>query len=111
LPKENIRDVVSSDLRAEVSWRPSRDDDEGWVQVASTRATRRHEITTTVNELTGESTGCSCMCGTTWTATDVSVCPEAEQPEGWRVTVDREQINRLIRVLRKARDSAYGADA
>ena len=30
---------------------------------------------------------------------------------GWWVTLDREQINRLIRVLRKARDQAYGADA
>lgn len=26
-------------------------------------------------------------------------------------TLDREGINRLIRVLRRARDSAYGADA
>lgn len=30
---------------------------------------------------------------------------------GWFVTLDRVQINRLIRVLRRARDQAFGADA
>lgn len=30
---------------------------------------------------------------------------------GWFVQLDRDEINRLIRVLRKARDQAFGADA
>lgn len=30
---------------------------------------------------------------------------------GWYTTLDRTQVNNLIRLLRKARDSAYGADA
>jgi hypothetical protein len=106
-----VNDVVSPDMRAEVSWRPGRDDDAGWVQVATTRATQNHQVAATVDDITGESIGCSCMCGTTWTATDVSVCPEADNPEGWRVTFDREQLNRMIRVLRRARDSAFGVDA
>lgn len=29
---------------------------------------------------------------------------------GWWVDVSRDEINRLIKVLRKARDQAYGAD-
>ena len=34
--------------------------------------------------------------------------PEAN---GWFVQLEREDINRLIRLLRKARDAAFGADA
>jgi hypothetical protein len=34
--------------------------------------------------------------------------PEAN---GWFLQLDRDGINRLIRLLRKARDAAYGADA
>lgn len=35
-----------------------------------------------------------------------------DSPEaGWYTTLDRLAINRLIRVLRRARDAAYGADA
>lgn len=30
---------------------------------------------------------------------------------GWYVDLDREGINRFIRLLRRARDNAYGADA
>ena len=30
---------------------------------------------------------------------------------GWFIQLDREQINDLIRKLRKARDQAFGADA
>lgn len=31
--------------------------------------------------------------------------------EGWFIDMDRASLNRLIRVLRRARDQAYGADA
>lgn len=34
--------------------------------------------------------------------------PEAN---GWFVQLERSDINRLIRLLRKARDAAYGSDA
>lgn len=37
--------------------------------------------------------------------------PQGEGEEGWFATLDRAGINRMIRALRKARDSAYGADA
>ena len=33
-----------------------------------------------------------------------------EMSRGWFVTLNRNEINRLIRFLRKARDQAYGAD-
>lgn len=36
---------------------------------------------------------------------------EASVDQGQFVDLDRESLNRLIRVLRRARDSAYGADA
>lgn len=39
--------------------------------------------------------------------------PLVPTPEGngWYATLDRNQINQLIVVLRKARDQAFGADA
>jgi hypothetical protein len=36
---------------------------------------------------------------------------QRRQGNGWFVTLDRDQINSLIRTLRKARDQAFGADA
>jgi hypothetical protein len=33
-----------------------------------------------------------------------------DETEGWYGTLDRHAINRLIRVLRRARDQAYGRD-
>ncbi len=38
---------------------------------------------------------------------------EESTPEGngWFVQLDRSGINRLIRILRRARDDAYGSDA
>lgn len=31
--------------------------------------------------------------------------------DGWHADLDRESLNRLIRVLRRARDQAFGRDA
>lgn len=42
---------------------------------------------------------------------DGSVSVVDEQITGWYVTLNREQINRLVRCLRRARDSAFGPDA
>lgn len=41
---------------------------------------------------------------------DLTINGEPSNGGLW-MDLDREQINRLIRSLRKARDSAYGADA
>jgi hypothetical protein len=32
------------------------------------------------------------------------------EASGWRVDISRDNINRLIKVLRRARDQAYGVD-
>ena len=37
--------------------------------------------------------------------------PVKQHYKGFEAILDREGINRLIRLLRRARDSAYGADA
>lgn len=36
---------------------------------------------------------------------------EDADTNGWYVTLDRYQINKLIKALRRARDQAFGADA
>lgn len=38
------------------------------------------------------------------------VAQEYSEQYGWFVTLQRHEINRLIKALRKARDQAYGAD-
>lgn len=81
MPKMNINDECANGFRTEVSWGLG-----SYVQIA------------TVNEnstltLDGDSPGA------------------AEPFDGWRVTLDRDGINRTIRALRKARDAAFGADA
>lgn len=37
--------------------------------------------------------------------------PDFSVGRGWYVELDRDALNRLIRVLRRARDQAYGEDA
>lgn len=84
MPKENIDCMAGTGLRAEVAWSPG---ETGHVQVAT-------------------------ICpGSTITL------PNSEDPDnpeglfyGWHATLDREGINRMIRALRKARDSVYGRD-
>lgn len=49
--------------------------------------------------------------GATTTLTNGGEVNCRSQFDGWHVTLDRAGINRLIRSLRRARDSAYGADA
>jgi hypothetical protein len=83
VPKENIDCMVGTGLRAEVAWSPG---ENGHVQVAT-------------------------------------ICPGSDMTQpgdnegdpdqlfyGWHATLDREGINRMIRALRKARDSVYGRD-
>lgn len=90
MPRENINCTTDAGLRAQVSW--SRDAE--YVQLATIRA--RKPVVTTAN-----------VPGVV--ATSVLAVPV--QSDGWFVDLNREQINRLIRVLRRARDSAFGSDA
>ncbi|MEU1761293.1 hypothetical protein [Micromonospora sp. NPDC005652] len=82
MPKETIYDQVSLyDL--EVGWEADR-----WVQVGI----KTHDGRSIAEHLTGE----------------------GETPADFRGlwgSYDRAGINRLIRILRRARDSAFGADA
>ena len=114
MPKENVNDAVVDQLRAEVSWKTDPDGQgAGYVQLATvhtdspavipaeaTGSASASEVEVTINgePVPGETTGS----GRTqmW-----------DRLDGWHVTLDREQINRLIRVLRRARDSAFGSDA
>lgn len=83
MPKENINDEVTDGFRVEVAWNPG-----AWLQVASVN---QHSKLTLPSDDEGE---------------------QVEQPfDGWRVTLDRHGVNRLIRSLRKARDAVFGADA
>ena len=88
MPKELIHDAITGGFRAQVGWGGIAGEDSGYVQVA------------TVNE-----------------NSDLQLndhLPEGETAlpfEGWHVHLDRAGINRMIRALRRARDSAYGADA
>jgi hypothetical protein len=85
MPKENINDQVAEGFRVEIGWGSNVPNERlGHVQIA------------TVNQhspfaFEGDES--------------------REAFDGWHVTLDREGINRLIRSLRRARDSAYGADA
>lgn len=85
MPKENIDDLVTKGFRVEVSWMANHQPD-GWVQLATVN--QRSTLT-----LPGDNPG------------------DPDQPfDGWRVTLDRDGINRAIRSLRKARDAAFGRD-
>lgn len=84
MPKENINDMITDGFRLEVAWNliPG----SGYVQVASVN--RSSELT-----LPGDNPG-----------------EPDQQFDGWRVTLDRDGINRAIRSLRRARDAAFGRD-
>lgn len=83
MPKENIDCIAMDELRAELSWGQI----SGVVQLATTN--RDYPIKMPATEEN----------------------PSGWEFEGWHVTLDRDGINRLIRALRRARDSAFGADA
>lgn len=81
MPKENINDMVIRGFRTEVTWMP-----EKHVQLATVNQQSKLN-------LPGDNPG------------------DPDQSfNGWRVTLDRDGINRLIRALRRARDSAFGRD-
>lgn len=90
MPKEITADDVMEKWRTEVSWRAAHDGVEGHVQIATVNPDSIFEFPET-------DTGRSYMA--------------AEKFEGWKVTLSRAGINRLIHSLRKARDAAFGKDA
>lgn len=105
MPKEIIRDPISSDFRIETSWGRHG----GCVQVATVATDGDRRTLSMLNEVLA----------------DVDL-PELDADDlmkralrrrtpqtftGWHVTItDREQINELIRQLRRARDHAFGRD-
>lgn len=90
MPKEITADDVMETWRAEVSWRAANNGQHGHVQLATVNPDSTFEFPEVD---TGESFQAS------------------EKFDGWKVTLSRSGINRLIHSLRKARDAAYGKDA
>lgn len=130
MPKENVS-CVAGGLRAEVGWTAGTEDRDGYVQLATTnpdspfRMPRDDEspaqlvarlqleladameyAATAVKSATGNTPPVA-----TGNASRVTEVKRAEPFDGWHVTLDRDRINRLIRVLRVARDKAFGPDA
>lgn len=101
MPKENINGVAMDQLRVEVAWKadPSADGT-GYVQVATVHTDSPATIPHKIESATSGHF-----------AVMPHLDPTRQALDGWHVTLDREQLNRLIRSLRRARDSAYGADA
>jgi hypothetical protein len=101
MPRERVYDTITpspdgedyAPSGLEISWWPSRDGIPGHVQLGTGIFPERPGGVTA--QRTGE---------------DGEEPPLAvDQPR--HVTVDRDGLNRAIRTLRRARDSAYGADA
>lgn len=84
MPKENVIGVDSGDLelRVQVGWgnHPA-----GFVQVSSVEQSQNPNA-------------------------EYAMTLAGKPVDGWYVNLDRNGINRLIKVLRKARDQAYGRD-
>lgn len=91
MPKEITSDEVMEKWYVEITWRGSSSDgQEGHVQVATVNPDSEFEYPEVDT-------------GTHFHA--------AEKFDGFRVTLSRAGINRLIRSLRKARDAAFERDA
>lgn len=91
MPKENVNCALT-EFRVEVGWEAGKD-----VQIGTTNAHRPFvDVHGTVN-------------GLRFLGPDEKY--DGYTMTGWFATLDRVAINRLIRVLRKARDAAFGADA
>lgn len=93
MPKEVIKDCAVDTQHLEVTWNPDR-----FLQLASVNSASPFEFP--AKHAGGTADG------------QVAITQPAEPFDGWRVTLDsREKVNRLIRVLRRARDARFGADA
>lgn len=96
MPREKITDQVTDGFYTEVSWRrmPGLDTDDqgtspGHVQLATVNVHSPFEFPEVER-------------GTSWEA--------GEKFDGWRVTLDEEGIDRLIRTLHKAKRQAFGQE-
>jgi len=92
MPKEKVNPSIIGSWYTEVSWRrePADGAGKGHVQVATVNPYSPFEFP---EKDAGDH------------------FEPGERFDGWRLTFDRDGLNRLIRVLRKARDAAFGADA
>jgi hypothetical protein len=87
VPKELIYDYVTTNaFQVKVSW----DRDAGHVQVASIADNSEQRVRDILDSHEHD--------------------PNGDLFGGWHVTLDRDGINQLIRVLRRARNAAFGAD-
>ena len=101
MPKERIQSRNTPTLDVTVGW--SRD---GGVQVATVAADADRRLRGWAETPTAQPVGIT-----------VSGADLVSQPgtsftrfDGWHVDLDRDQVNTLIRVLRRARDQAFGRD-
>lgn len=112
MPKENINCIVMDYLRAEVSWRPDNGEGTGYVQLATVHTDSPATIPAQPPETVGSESAVTIPAQATTTAAAAPVSVELrERLDGWHITLNRDQCNRAIRALRKARDAAFGADA
>lgn len=88
MPLESVRDVSEPGRRAMVGW------SDGKVQVGAVNSNVQLVRSVEFDEK-----------GTAREATD------KDPLDGWFVDLDRKGINRMIRLLRAARDNAFGTDA
>lgn len=91
MPRETVFSDSTSEFVVSVGWRP-----DGYVQVAT-------EMLGTVETVWQRVDGLFAA------ASDDAA--SAHHFRGWHATLNRSELNKLIRLLRKARDSAYGQDA
>lgn len=90
MPKERIQSTTAGEFDIVVAW--GRDTH---VQVATTA----NDADSRLRGWTESVDGVEAPAGSSFTMFD-----------GWHVDLTRQQVNDLIRVLRKARDQAYGRD-
>ena len=83
MPKEKIDDFVTDQFSVTVGWERDK-----YVQIATVYNPGAKNAYAAIEEMKAE----------------------GEAFTGWHTTLDRDHINRLIRVLRRARDQTFGRD-
>lgn len=94
MPKESVRDASTVGKLAMVGWTPGGEDHDGTVQLAAINSNVQLTPTLVYDEH-----------GTPHKPVDPGTI------DGWWIDLDLPGINRMIRLLRRARDKAYGTDA
>lgn len=111
MPKEFVPDVVSPDgtWRFEVMWKPAAGDIPGHVQIA-TVVTTGLRVDGANARTVGDTVTVSVGGGARLVLPGDSDGDPVQPFTGWFVTLDRDGINHGIRLLRRARDAAFGRD-